>query len=98
MSEYYGTVQGSAGPGTRQGNKTSGIHAAAQSYSGSVAVDIDKVKGEDFVAITVDEGSTGWPRRVLWSGLLADLVEDTHTLLLIVHEPGDDDEPGDDEA
>ena len=91
VSEYYGTVQGSAGPGTRQGNKTSGIHAAAQSYSGSVAVDIDKVNREDFVAITVDEGSTNRPRRVLWRGPLADLVNLADHLLLIARmDPGDE--------
>lgn len=40
MSAFYGTIEGQRGPATRCGSLSSGIKAAAQSWDGSVVVNL----------------------------------------------------------
>jgi len=40
MSDFYGQVVGNRGPASRGGSRQSGIHVSAQSWDGSVQVDL----------------------------------------------------------
>jgi hypothetical protein len=69
MSKYYGMVKGGSGAATRCGTAKSGIRTAAQSYGGSVIVELndDKTGSDDpLVTIYLIEGSgnisSGAPR------------------------------------
>jgi hypothetical protein len=57
MSRFYSSIQGERGEATRRGHRH--IRASAQSYTGSVIVQmyIDE-EDRDCVRIDVDEGST----------------------------------------
>jgi hypothetical protein len=87
MAAFYGTLEGARGPSTRCGTKSSGIHAAAQSWDGSVAVDL-YVGADDvtFATISVGSGSTSNPKRVLYYGPLADLLQAGRMLITDVPE------------
>ncbi len=77
MSEFYGTIKGNQGPVTRQGNKKSGIHVSAQSWEGSVSVNLYRHydTGEIFCKIVVGCGSDAYPAGwTIYRGPLRDLV------------------------
>lgn len=76
MSKFYGTVHdpwGGRGVGTRCGHR--GIRTTAQSYDGSVIVDLS-YDGEDELKVEVEvaEGSAAHGKTV-FSGGLAELAE-----------------------
>lgn len=74
MSEFYGSLQGSRGCATRCGTKSSGICATAQSWEGSVTVDLYKDdNGDNVVSIRTREGS-GHGGRTLFYGPLAKIL------------------------
>ena len=75
MAHYYATIQGNRGPKTCMGSKSSGIHAAAQTWDGSVIVRIDNHKdGIDTVTIGIGQGSTACIDRTLLTLPLAELM------------------------
>ena len=78
MSTFYGTVEGQRGPATRCGSRASGIRTAAQSWNGSVIVDLNynEHDGEDMlmVSINTSEGSSAYGDNV-WHGSFEDFVE-----------------------
>lgn len=85
MSEFYGTLQGNRGPATRQGSKDSGIHAAAQSWEGSVSVRLFRhwEAGDIWCTIRAVDGSHSYPAgRTIYNGPIADLLAGN---FLIVH-------------
>ena len=76
MATFYGTLQGARGEATRCGSRQSGIHAAAQSWDGSVAVTLYEEDGETMARILAGRGSTSHPfGRTVYAGPLRDLIE-----------------------
>lgn len=76
MSHFYGTLIGSRKPRTATGTAGSGIKAVAQSWSGSISVElyVDE-EGKDCYEIRVGEGSDMNPRGpVIAEGFLKDLI------------------------
>lgn len=61
MSVFYGSIQGNRGEATRGGSKASGFRASAQSFKGSVIVDLDYNDKEELVVRvgTNDYSSSG---------------------------------------
>lgn len=72
MSMFYGTLKGRRSPKTCTGH--TGITAVAQSWDGSVSVQLEAALGSPIVTLCVGEGSTSSPRVKLWSGRLSDLL------------------------
>lgn len=60
MATYYGQVKGGGTAATRTGTKNSGIRASAQSYDGSVIVDMQDGK----VSIEIADGSSFYGRTI----------------------------------
>lgn len=59
MSAFYGQIQGNRGAATRGGSKASGFRASAQSFDGSVVVDLDYDRDDNLrVTLRCAEGST----------------------------------------
>lgn len=75
MAHYYATIQGARGPKTATGSKNSSIKTAAQTFDGSVIVEIDHIGGVDRVTISTAPGSSTRPHTVLWAGPLSDLMD-----------------------
>lgn len=86
MSHFYGTLQGSRGAATRCGTRRSGISASAQSYNGSITVELDDVDGETFVTIGVREGS-GVGGRMIFRSKMRELLSSPKLLMAIPHDP-----------
>ncbi len=82
MSEFYGFVQGNRGPATKGGSKASGIAAAAQSWDGSVSVELFYKDGQIHCRIHAGPGSTSNPGYCLYYGPLSDLVNGSVDLVL----------------
>lgn len=73
MSKYYGTLQSERSTKTSTGDTH--IRATAQSWNGSVSVVIaPDALGKERAVITVGEGSTDGPSRIVWSGYLEELL------------------------
>lgn len=73
MSRFYGYVcdeQGGRGEATRCGHK--GITTAAQSYAGSVIVDLSGDGDAPTVTVSIASGSSHHGDRV-WTGTIAEL-------------------------
>lgn len=59
MSTFYGMIQGNRGAATRGGSHASGFRASAQSWNGSVIVDLDyNDKEQLMVRVGVSNGSS----------------------------------------
>ena len=72
MSKFYGTLQSDKGTTTRAGHRY--ITATAQTWNGSVAVNVEPV-GDDFhVIISVGSGSTAHPLDTLVAGKLSAML------------------------
>jgi hypothetical protein len=71
MSAFYGTVKGHRTAATRCGSNASGIRASAQSWAGSVVVELFGEGAE----IRVSHGSDSIGRRLLWQGPIVDLLQ-----------------------
>lgn len=78
MSTFYGTVEGQRGPATRCGSRSSGIRTAAQSWDGSVIVNLSYSErdGEDtlMVDINTSENSSAYGHHI-WHGSFNEFVE-----------------------
>ena len=78
MSAFYGTLEGQRSPVTRCGSRTSGIRAAAQSWDGSVIVNLsyDEHDGEDVLMVEVrtSENSDAYGHRI-WKGSFSEFTE-----------------------
>ena len=79
MSTFYGMIQGNRGEATRGGSKASGFRASAQSYDGSVVVDLDYDKNDKLnVNLRLCSGSTssGWYGKLAeFDGTFEELVK-----------------------
>lgn len=77
MSTFYGQIQGNRGAATRGGSKASGYRASAQSWDGSVIVDMNYNKDDNLeVDIRLSEGSSnGWGADLVFTGSMAELRE-----------------------
>lgn len=72
MSAFYGTIEGQRGPATRCGSLGSGIKAAAQSWNGSVVIELsyqDQFDSESplMVEVRTAEGSSAYGHTA-WHG------------------------------
>lgn len=71
MSTFYGTVEGQRGPATRCGSSISGIKAAAQSWNGSVVVNLHyegcDPNGNLLVDVNTSDGSSAYGHSA-WRG------------------------------
>jgi len=76
MARFFGTVQGGRGKATRLGHAD--LHVTAQSYSGSIIVNLHQSdqNGNDYCTISVAEGSASGGGHTLYSGPLKDLFSD----------------------
>lgn len=76
MAAFYSTIEGNRGPATRCGSKGSGIHAAVQSWQGSVSTTLYTAEdGSTYCRIVAGRGSTAYPSgQTVYNGPLADLV------------------------
>lgn len=72
MSKFYGTLQGARGEATRQGH--SSIRASAQSWDGSIIVELSELDGETMYEIRVGKGSTAYGDKTIAQGKLSDLL------------------------
>lgn len=75
MSHFYGSVQGGRGKATRCGHVGTGLRVTAQSFTGSIIVQLAVVNGEDSVAIYVSKGSTTKADYCLYDGPIAKLLD-----------------------
>ena len=78
MATFFGTVQGGRGKATRLGDKTHGLCVSAQSYAGSVIVNLyyNNVDQIECVDISVAPGSTSDSGRSLYAGPIKGLFSD----------------------
>jgi hypothetical protein len=78
MATFFGTVQGGRGKATRLGHGSTGLHVTAQSYSGSIIVNLHQSdqNGNDYCTISVAEGSASGGGHTLYSGPIKDLFND----------------------
>jgi hypothetical protein len=76
MAAFYSTIYGNRGVATRCGSKASGIHAAAQSWEGSVATTLYITEdGSTYARIVADAGSHAHPfGRTIYDGPLSTLI------------------------
>jgi len=76
MSRFYGSVQGNRGAATRGGSAASGFKASAQSYDGSVIVELFEDKeGKVVVDIGLNNGSSSYVTEPLFRGSFDELRE-----------------------
>ena len=78
MAKFYGTVQGGRGKATRLGHND--LRVSAQSYSGSVIVQLYQQDDEDKCRIMVGNGSTAVCALVLYEGPIKRLFSDQTNL------------------
>jgi len=77
MSEFYATIKGNRGAKTCGGSKDSGISATAQSWFGSVQVELfwNQYKEKVYSRITAGPDSTAYPSgKQVYFGPLEDLI------------------------
>jgi hypothetical protein len=78
MAEFYGSVQGARGEATRLGHGNTGLRTSAQSWEGSIIVNIYK-NGSDGpvcvdISVTPDSAKRGG--HTLYSGPIKNLFDD----------------------
>ena len=67
MSEFYGQIVGNRGPASRGGSRESGIHVSAQSWDGSVQVDLRRGKHDELmVRLSASDGSDMYGNTVFY--------------------------------
>lgn len=64
MATFYGTVKGNAGEVSRPGSKKSGLRVSAQSYSGSVIVEVREKDGDTWFTVEACPGSSRYGKMV----------------------------------
>lgn len=79
MSAFYGTVEGQRGPATRCGSLDSGIRASAQSWKGSVVINLHYMERYDsesplVVDVSTSDGSNAYGHPA-WSGTFDEFKE-----------------------
>ena len=79
MSAFYGTVEGQRGPATRCGSRGSDIKTAAQSWNGSVIINLHYEEWDDdesplMVEVRTDNGSSAYG-HLIWDGSFESFVE-----------------------
>jgi hypothetical protein len=80
-STFYATVYGRGDHRTtKTGTKETGIHAAVQSYQGSLHTQLELRNGEVYVTIGIARGSEAFCKHHLWEGPLSLLLENGVTL------------------
>ncbi len=79
MSEYYGGIQGQAGPATRRGSKANGMCVYAKSWVTQIDVNYTWNEKEErtYISVTVKDLVTG-DVRVLYDG-----PEDARTIKIM---------------
>lgn len=85
MARFYGSVQGGRGEATRLGHATTGLRASAQSYSGSVIVEVYANGEEDCARITAADGSKRHGDFVIYDGPLEKLVSQSGRKTMLEH-------------
>jgi hypothetical protein len=77
MAEFFGTVQGGRGKATRLGHANTGLDVTAQSYEGSIIINMYVGNaGVKCVSINVGEGSTAAGTYNLYRGPIKGLFDD----------------------
>lgn len=77
MSAFYGTIEGQRGPAIRCGSKGSGIKAAAQSWDGSVIINLRYKNYDDgplMVQVNTSDGSSAYGAQI-WEGTFSEFKE-----------------------
>jgi hypothetical protein len=80
MAEFYGSVQGAQGEATRLGHTNSGLRTSAQSWDGSIIVNLYKNAVDDVVCvdISIANGSKKNGGHTLYSGPIKNLFSDQY--------------------
>jgi hypothetical protein len=74
---FYGTIQGGRGEATRLGHANTGLHVSAQSYEGSIIVDLYVANaGLQCARIAVATGSNKSGGFTLYDGPIKKLFDD----------------------
>jgi hypothetical protein len=82
MAAFLGRVNGQRGPGaSRLGSSSSGIRVCAQSWHGSLSVELSEVSGQIWVEIHSAVGSESYPRTLLYRGPMAEVLKSTGFML-----------------
>ena len=75
MSHFYSSIQGGRGEATRCGDKSNGVRATAQSFTGSVCTRMFVGDdGDDWCEIEVAEGSRRCGGKSLYRGPIKRLL------------------------
>ena len=78
MAMFFGTIQGGRGEATRLGHANTGLHVSAQSYEGSIIVNMYHTHdGLQCVDISVATGSAKSGGYTLYSGPIKNLFNDS---------------------
>lgn len=85
MAMFYGSVQGARGEATRLGHSNTGLRASAQSWAGSVIVNIYHNIADDKICvdISVAPGSAKSGGFTLYSGPIQNLFDDQRNVVNI---------------
>ena len=75
MARFLGAVKGGGSETTRLGHKTTGLHVRAQSYTGTIFVDMYDFRGEDYVQISSSGGSTSGSGMIIYNGPVKTLTD-----------------------
>ena len=73
MAKFYGMIKGARGSASRLGTSNSGIAASAQSWGGSVQVQLYDCDGATYCRLTSSEGSSFYGSKTLYNGPLGEL-------------------------
>lgn len=79
MAKFFGTVQGGRGQATRLGHASTGLRVTAQSWDGSIVVQMyssSKAPDDAYVRIGLGAGSTGAGGITLYDGPVSGLFAD----------------------
>ena len=67
MSEFYGQVVGNRGPASRGGSRKSGIHVSAQSWDGSIQIDLRRGNDDELIVrLSTSSGSAMYGNTVFY--------------------------------
>lgn len=75
MAKFLGMVKGARGAASRLGTSNSGITASAQSWGGSVQVQLYERDGATVCRLTSSEGSSFHGNTLLFDGSLDELEQ-----------------------
>lgn len=71
MAQFYGTVEGSRGKGSRIGHKTSGLETVAASWQGAVKTVLYHKNGTDYARVSLIPWQGNGTDRLLYDGPVA---------------------------